>query len=72
MALLHEAVDFKKLDTRMIERNITRGAISRQDYEKSVTELPDDGENAEWISLETILDEEGERDSSRNSSQDAG
>jgi len=54
MALLHEAVDFKKLDVRLVERNIARGAVSAEDHHKSVSELPDDSENAEWINIESL------------------
>ena len=71
MALLHDSVDSKKLDTRMIERNINRGVISRQDYDVSITQLADDGENAEWVSIET-LDQEGDKDSNGKNSRSYG
>ncbi len=55
MALLNEAVDAKKLDVRLVERNISRGVISQVDLEKSLKTLPDDSENAQWISIETLV-----------------
>ena len=55
MALLNEAVDAKKLDVRLVERNINRGVISQDDLEKSLKKLSDDSENAEWISIETLV-----------------
>jgi hypothetical protein len=61
MTLLHESVDFKKLDVRMIERNVARGVISAEDVQKAASKLPDDAENAEWVSIESI---EGEGDDS--------
>jgi hypothetical protein len=54
MTLLQEAVDAKKFDTRMVERNTTRGVISADDADKIIKKLPDDAENAEYISIESI------------------
>jgi hypothetical protein len=58
MALLHEAVGSKKFDTRMIERNIARGVLSSQEHAENVAQLPDDAENAEWISVDSFIEEE--------------
>jgi hypothetical protein len=60
MSLLHESVDSKKLDVRMVERNTARGVIKADDLDKSLKSLPDDADNAEWISLETLTDEADE------------
>jgi hypothetical protein len=60
MALLHESVDSKKLDVRMVERNTARGVIKVDDLEKSLKTLPDDADNAEWISLDTLTHEPDE------------
>ena len=57
MTLLYEAVESKKLDVRIVERNLTRGAVSIGELEKSLNNLPDDSENAEWVSLESLQDE---------------
>jgi len=57
MALLHESVEFKKLDVRLIERNITRGVLRREDLEESLKTLPDDAENAEWVSVDSLVQE---------------
>ncbi len=54
MTLLHEAFDEKKFDVRMIERNVARGVVTSDDVEKTTKKLPDDGENADWVSLETL------------------
>ncbi|MBI2712630.1 MAG: hypothetical protein HYX41_07250 [Bdellovibrio sp.] len=54
MALLNESVDFKKLDVRLVERNINRGVISQDDLDKALKKLPDDGENAMWVSVESL------------------
>ncbi len=37
MATFHEVL----VDKRIIDRNIKRGALTRQDYEKHVRDLPD-------------------------------
>lgn len=57
MTLLHESVEFKKLDVRMVERNVARGVLSSEDVEKAIKKLPDDGENADWVSIEALADE---------------
>lgn len=59
MVLLDEAVEAKKFDVRVSERNIERGFIKMDDYSKSLKSLPDDAENAEWISIESIRESEG-------------
>jgi hypothetical protein len=55
MTLLHEAVDAKKLDVRLVERNINRGVISAEDVDKLVKKLPDDADNADSISIESLI-----------------
>ncbi len=66
MALLHEAVEEKKLDVRVVERNITRGAVSAEEAKKAVSQLPDDAENAIWISVDRIASD-GEDDDAPSS-----
>jgi hypothetical protein len=36
-----EAHDLHNYDTRIVERNIKRGLVSRKDYEKFMKSLPD-------------------------------
>lgn len=57
MTLLHEAVEAKKYDVRLIERNISRGVIAAEDAAKIQKNLPDDAENAEWISIDSLANE---------------
>ena len=57
MALLHEAVDLKKLDVRLVERNVARGVISAADVDKATAALPDDADNAEYVSIESIAND---------------
>ncbi len=65
MSLLHVAVEEKKLDTRMVERNLTRGIVQQDDVKKAVSALPDDSANAEWVSIESLAaDESGDASSS--------
>jgi hypothetical protein len=54
MALLHESVDFKKMDVRLIERNIARGVLSKEELDRALKNLPDDAENGEWVSLDLL------------------
>ncbi len=58
MTLLHEAVAAKKLDVRVIERNIQRGFVRAEDADKNVRDLPDDAENAEWVNVELLAKED--------------
>lgn len=58
MTLLHDAIENKKFDNRIIERNLTRNVISQADADKVSQKLPDDAENAEWVSTITLADEE--------------
>ena len=62
MTLLHEAVDFKKMDVRLAERNVTRGVLTPEEMEKNFKKLPDDAANAEWVSLEQLHSQSDERD----------
>jgi hypothetical protein len=57
MTLLHEAVEAKKFDVRVIERNVARNVISAADADKNAKALPDDAEASEWISIESIAGE---------------
>jgi hypothetical protein len=57
MALLHEAVEEKKLDVRVVERNITRGSVSAEEAKKAQSQLPDDSENASWVNVDRIAAE---------------
>jgi hypothetical protein len=57
MTLLHEAVDAKKIDVRLIERNLARGVITTDDVEKNLKKLPDDSDNAQYISIESLMNE---------------
>lgn len=56
MALLNDSVDFKKLDVRLVERNVGRGVISQDDLDKAIKKLPDDEENAEWVSIDSLAE----------------
>jgi hypothetical protein len=57
MTLLHEAVEAKKFDVRVIERNVARNVISAADTDKVAKALPDDAEAGEWVSIESIAGE---------------
>lgn len=57
MPLLHEAVEAKKMDVRLVERNVTRGVITSEDVEKNLKKLPDDADNADSISIESLMND---------------
>ena len=56
MTLLCDAFDFKRLDVRLLETNIARGALTTHDWKKSLLELPDDAFNAQWVNLDALED----------------
>ncbi len=57
MTLLHEAVDAKKMDVRLVERNVNRGVMTAEDVEKNLKKLPDDGDNAQYVSIDSLANE---------------
>jgi hypothetical protein len=57
MALLHEAVDKKKMDVRLVERNMARGVVTAAEVEQAVKALPDDSGNAEYVSIESLMND---------------
>lgn len=60
MTLLHKAFEDKKFDVRLVEKNISRGFVSVDDVQQNLGELPDDAENADYISLDVLLNEGAE------------
>jgi hypothetical protein len=58
MALLHEAVEEKKLDVRVAERNMSRGVITSEELQKAQDKLPDDSDNAQWVNIESLMTDE--------------
>ncbi len=54
MTLLHEAVEAKKLDVRVVERNAARGVIAQDEADKAQKKLPDDADNADYVNLEDL------------------
>lgn len=58
MTLLNTATESKKFDTRVVERNLQRGRITPEEIAKSIAALPDDAENADYIEIESLVDED--------------
>ncbi len=54
MVLLQDAVHAKKMDVRLIERNIARGVFAQADFDQMTHHLSDDSENAAWINVESL------------------
>jgi hypothetical protein len=55
MTLLSDATEAKIYDVRVIERNVQRGITKAEDHDKFQKELPDDAENAEFVSLDALI-----------------
>ena len=56
MSLLHEAIHEKKFDVRMLEKNLVRNVVSDKEAKAALDQLPDDSENAAFISLDEIAE----------------
>lgn len=56
MSLLHESIVEKKFDTRMLDKNLVRNVIADKEVKAHLEQLPDDSENAEYVSIEDLDD----------------
>ena len=54
MSLLHESINEKKFDVRMLERNLVRNVVTDKEAKSFIDQLPDDAENAAFISLDEL------------------
>jgi hypothetical protein len=61
MTLLYQAVESKKFDTRLQERNLQRGLLKPDDLNHNVGQLQDDSEFAEYVSLDAIAQGDGKK-----------
>jgi len=55
MTLLSDATEAKKFDTRVVERNVARGTTKSEELERFSKDLPDDAENAEYVSIDALI-----------------
>jgi hypothetical protein len=58
MTLLHDSIMEKKLDTRLVEKNLAKGILSPADHEKALKALPDDSDNADYTNLEELANDD--------------
>jgi len=56
MSLLHDSIQEKKFDVRMLDKNLVRNVVADKDVKAHLEQLPDDSENAEYISIEDLDD----------------
>lgn len=54
MSLLHDSIQEKKFDVRMLDKNLVRNVIGDKDVKAHLEQLPDDSENAAYISIEEL------------------
>ena len=54
MSLLHDSINNKKFDVRMLEKNLVRGSVTDKEAKAHMDSLPDDAENASYINLDEI------------------
>lgn len=48
----------------MVERNMARAVIKADDVERSQRELPDDGENADYTSIDALIHDQSDQSES--------
>ncbi|MGE0615368.1 MAG: hypothetical protein AB7P04_06985 [Bacteriovoracia bacterium] len=63
MVLLDEAIAGKKFDTRLVEKNVNRSVVKSTDVDTFLKGLPDDSENATWVSLDALAADDTDRPS---------
>ena len=54
MSLLHDSIQEKKFDVRMLDKNLVRNVVSDKDVTTHLEQLPDDAENAVFTSVEEL------------------
>lgn len=57
MSLLHDAIVSKKFDVRMLDKNLTRNVVTDKEAKAVLDSLPDDADNAEFVSLDDIAEQ---------------
>ena len=57
MSLLHEAIHEKKLDVRMLEKNLVRNVVTDKEVKTAIDQLPDDSENAAFTNLDELTEQ---------------
>lgn len=45
------------MDVRLVERNMARGVVTAAEVEQAVKALPDDSGNAEYVSIESLMND---------------
>ena len=56
MSLLHDSIQEKKFDVRMLDKNLVRNVVSDKDVKSHLEQLPDDSENASYTNIEELED----------------
>ena len=51
MSLLHESIQNKKFDVRMVDKNLVRNVVTDKEVKTFLEQLPDDSENAAYTNL---------------------
>lgn len=56
MALLSQCLKDKDFDVRMVQRALTKGLILAEEVEKHSKKLTDDGENADFVRIDSLME----------------
>jgi hypothetical protein len=56
MSLLHDSIQEKKFDVRMLDKNLVRNVVADKEVKAHLEQLPDDSENAAYVSIEELDD----------------
>lgn len=56
MSLLSRCTEEKEFDVRIVPRKLNKGLMLHEEVEKHSKKLVDDGENADYTNIETLLE----------------
>ena len=56
MSLLHDSIQEKKFDVRMLDKNLVRNVVTDKEVKAHLEQLQDDSANAHYASIEELDD----------------
>jgi hypothetical protein len=71
MSILKNAIEQKKFDSRVVEKNVNRGRVERSEVEVQLKNLPDDEANAEWVEISSLSSVSHDDDTGSDGSADS-
>jgi hypothetical protein len=60
--LLKDYIEEKKFDVRVVDRNISKGVVTWDEYQAHLKSISDDGDQLQHLEAEALEDEEQNQD----------